>query len=89
MEKGYFQDSVIKNGTHACNYLLTCDMEMNPQDGFEYSNWKGGYGDFHLQPDMNTLRVATWQDRSAIVLCDLLDPKTHEIVPFPPRSILR
>ena len=26
------------SGTHACDYLLTVDMEMEPLDGFAFSN---------------------------------------------------
>ena len=31
------------SGTHACDYLLTVDMEMEPLDGFAFSNWDRGY----------------------------------------------
>ena len=30
------------SGTHACDYLLTVDMEMEPVDGFAFSNWDLG-----------------------------------------------
>ncbi len=60
-----------KSGTHACNYLLTVDMEMEPVAGYEFANWQKGYGDFHLAPDFRTLRQASWLDRTAVVLCDL------------------
>lgn len=43
-------------GSHACNYLLTADMEMSPAPGYEFANWGLGYGDFHLAPDIETLR---------------------------------
>jgi len=78
----------VKEGAHACDYLLTVDMEMNPVPGYQYSNWEGGYGDLHLVPDMDTLRVVSWQDRAAMVICDVADPRTHVPVPFAPRSIL-
>eukprot|EP00484_Ammonia_sp_Unknown_P028705 CAMPEP_0197038804 /NCGR_PEP_ID=MMETSP1384-20130603/15697_1 /TAXON_ID=29189 /ORGANISM="Ammonia sp." /LENGTH=60 /DNA_ID=CAMNT_0042469297 /DNA_START=42 /DNA_END=221 /DNA_ORIENTATION=- len=44
MDTNFYKKSVMKSGTHGCNYLLTCDMDMTPQDGFKYSNWSGGYG---------------------------------------------
>ena len=56
----FYLDSVADSGTHACDYLLTVDMEMEPVPGYEFSNWDTGYGDFHLVPDTNTSRVATW-----------------------------
>src|SRR5688500_16255468 len=45
------------DGTHGCDYLLTVDMEMNPTPGFKYANWELGFGDFHMVPDLSTLRV--------------------------------
>ncbi len=48
--------------------------------GYTYASWDLGYGDFHMVPDLSTLRVATWLDRTAFVLCDLEDPRTDELV---------
>jgi glutamine synthetase len=85
----FFLDHVGQHGTHACDYLLTVDMEMDPTSGYKFANWDRGYGDFHLVPDLRTLRVAAWLDRTAIVLCDVQDDATHALVPFAPRSLLR
>lgn len=76
------------SGTHACDYLLTVDMEMEPVDGFAFSNWDLGYGDLHLAPDMQTVRPVPWLDRTALIMCDLL---THrgDLIEVAPRSILR
>lgn len=62
---------------------------MNPIAGVKFANWERGFGDFHLVPDLDSLRIASWMDRTAMVLCDLHDNKTHKLVPFAPRSILR
>jgi glutamine synthetase len=85
----FFLESAARHGAAACNYLLTVDMEMNPVPGYTLANWELGYGDFHLQPDLATLRLAAWLDRSALVICDVLDEATHERLPQAPRSILR
>jgi len=84
-----FVDSIAEDGAHGCDYLLTTDMEMTPVRGYRFANWELGYGDFHLVPDMATLRVATWLARSALVLCDVHDTKTHQPITVAPRSILR
>ncbi len=84
-----FVDDVIGQGTHACDYLLTVDMEMEPVPGYKFANWELGYGDFHLVPDLNTLRTASWLDKTALVLCDVQNEKRHEPVSIAPRSILR
>jgi len=76
-------------GTHACNYLLTTDMEMEPVPGYQFANWERGYGDFHMKADLATLRKATWLDRTAMVTCDLLQRDSYALVEHAPRSILR
>jgi len=78
----FFLEFAIKEGTHCCDYLLTTDMEMEPVQGFSSANWELGYGDFHLHPDLDTLRVLDWQEKTAIVICDI-EPK------IAPRSILK
>jgi glutamine synthetase len=84
-----FVDEIWQSGTHGCDYLLTTDVEMEPVPGYKFANWELGYGDFHLVPDLSTLRQATWLERTALVICDLVNDKTHERVSIAPRSILR
>jgi glutamine synthetase len=84
----YFCESV-GDGTHACDYLLTVDMEMEPVAGYASASWDQGYGDFHLVPDLATLRRAAWTDRAAFVLCDVVDEASHEQLAVAPRTILR
>src|SRR6267143_3917593 len=84
----FFLDQVAKHGTHACSYLLTVDIEMDPQDGFELANWEKGFGDFSMRPDFSTVRLLPWQSGAALVLCDYLH---HDgtLVDEAPRSVLR
>ncbi len=79
----------VAGGTHACDYLFTVDMEMQPVPGYEFSNWDLGYGDAHLAADLGTLRKLSWLDRTALVICDAELEPSHEPVPVAPRSILR
>ncbi len=85
----FFLEQAAEGGTHGCDYLLTTDMEMEPVPGYTFANWELGYGDFHLVPDLSTLREATWLDKTALVLCDIVDDKTHDFVGEAPRSMLR
>ena len=85
----FFLDGAVAGGTHACSYLLTVDMDMEPIPGYSYANWEKGYGDFHMVPDISTLRIADWLSGTAIVLCDVEDEHTGELVSVAPRSILR
>lgn len=88
-DASFFLETMVESGTHACDYLLTVDMEMNPVPGYRYANWELGYGDFHMVPDMVTLRIASWLPATAIVLCDLVDDATGELVAVAPRTMLR
>ena len=85
----FFLAEAMGQGTHGCTYLLTVDMEMEPVPGYDFANWEMGYGDFHLVPDLRTLRVASWLDKTALVLCDIEDERTHQYASVAPRSILR
>jgi glutamine synthetase len=83
-----FVDDVATHGTHGCNYLLTTDMEMQPVPGYRFASWQKGYGDFHLVPDLTTLVIASWLDKTALVLCDVHD-EAGACVPVAPRTLLR
>lgn len=85
----FFIEEGLSHGTHACNYLLTVDMEMEPTPGYDFANWALGYGDFHLVPDLATMRIASWLEKSVMVLCDIYDSQTGELVTVAPRSMLR
>ncbi len=87
-DAGFFLDHVAAAGAHACNYLFTVDVGMEPVPGYAFASWEQGYGDVHFVPDLATLRRASWLERSALVVCDVVD---HDGSPLPiaPRSILR
>ncbi len=75
--------------THCCNYLIATDLEMYTVDGYRSTSWEAGYGDYTMQPDLATLRRLPWLEGTALVLCDLVDHHTHELVPHAPRSVLK
>jgi len=84
----HFLDSAHEE-THCCNYLLATDMEMITVPGYAASSWSRGYGDYVMKPDMATLRRIPWAPGTALVMCDVLDHHTHELVPHAPRTVLR
>jgi len=88
-DAGFFVESVAAGGTHACNYLLTVDVEMEPTPGYKFANWELGYGDFHLVPDIATLKTLSWLEKTAFVHCDVYDEKTHTPIAIAPRSLLQ
>jgi glutamine synthetase len=87
-QAGYFTETAHEE-THACNYLLADDIDMEPVPGYKAASWEKGYGDFVLKPDLSTLRRIPWLPGTALVLCDVLDHHTHEDVPHSPRAMLK
>jgi glutamine synthetase len=83
----FFLDEVVEAGMHVCDYLLACDMEMDPTPGYAFTSWATGYGDIHCTPDLATLRRAAWLERTAVVLCDC--DRAGAPVEVAPRTILR
>jgi glutamine synthetase len=75
--------------THACNYLLADDIAMEPVPGYAATSWEKGYGDFVLKPDLATLRLTPWLEKTALVICDVLDHHDHAPVPHAPRNVLK
>jgi glutamine synthetase len=84
----FFVESVAQHGVHACDYLLACDMEMDPVPGYAFTSWEKGYGDVLLVPDLSTLRRAAWLEKTAIVICDVVDDETLKPVEVAPRRVL-
>lgn len=85
----FVEADVAKEGLHACDYLFAVDMEMDPVPGYRFASWEAGYGDVHLLPDPATLRVASWLEKTALVLCDVDLEGDGGPVNVAPRSILR
>jgi glutamine synthetase len=83
----YFLDSAHEE-THACDYLLANDIDMEPVPGYAAASWDKGYGDFVLKPDLATLRRLPWLEGTALVLADVLD-HDHREVAHSPRAMLK
>ncbi|ORV88591.1 glutamine synthetase family protein [Mycolicibacterium iranicum] len=66
----YFVHEVADHGAGACDYLLSVDVEMNPQAGYDIAGWDKGHGDFTLNPDLSTLRVLAWREGTAVCFAD-------------------
>ena len=84
----FFAEEVARHGMHACDYLLACDMEMDPVPGYKFASWERGYGDIRCAVDWRTLRRAAWLERTAIVLCDVVDDREGVAIEIAPRRIL-
>ncbi len=86
----FFLDHTVGHGMHACDYLLTVDMEMGVIEGYDFANWEAGYGDFHCVPDWGTLREVSWLEGTALVFCDLeREGEGGGVVAVAPRTMLK
>jgi len=83
----HFCDNAFEE-THCCDYLLATDLEMYTVPGYRASSWQAGYGDYVMKPDLSTIRILPWLEKTAFVLCDVLD---HHHIPIShsPRAILK
>src|SRR5438876_5008779 len=84
----YFLDHVADEGAHACTYLFTVDMEMEPLPGFKLTSWERGYGDMKVVPDLGTLRLLPWLPKTALVFCDVYTEE-GEPIEEAPRWVLK
>jgi glutamine synthetase len=71
-----------------CNYLLAIEMEMDPVPGYALASWETGYGDFGLQPDLETLRRVPWHEATVLVQCDVVWHDGSPVAPSP-RQVLK
>ena len=85
----FLEDVLGEEGLHACLYLLAIDMEMEPLPGYQYASWETGYGDFRMVPDLSTLRICPWIDKTAMVICDIYEEESDDVVEVAPRQILK
>jgi len=83
----YFLEAASE-GVHACIYLFTVDMEMEPLPGFKLTSWERGYGDMKVVPDMATLRLIPWLPKTALVFCDVYTEE-GEPIEEAPRWVLK
>ncbi len=85
----FFMEHVADDGMHACDYLLACDIEMDPVPGYKFTNWETGYGDFLCRPDFSTLRRAAWLPKTALVLCNIFSTSGENPIEVAPRQMLQ
>ncbi|HOX37324.1 MAG TPA: glutamine synthetase family protein [Candidatus Brocadiia bacterium] len=89
MTYDFFMRHTVKSGMEVCNYLMTVDMAMDPLPGFKLASWEQGYGDFHVAPDLRTMRLLPWCGKTAIVLSDLCLESGEPVAESPRRVLAR
>ncbi|CAB4365082.1 MAG: glutamine synthetase [Actinobacteria bacterium] len=85
----FFLQNVADAGTENCDYLIACDIDNNPVPGYRFTSYEQGYGDMLATADWNTVRVIPWVEKTAMIMCDLVNVNTHELIDVAPRSVLQ
>ncbi len=85
----HFVHHCLEGEIHACNYLLSVDLEMKVLEGFEVANWEKGFGDFSLKADAGTLRMLPWQPGTALVLGNIFHEDGRPVEEAPRRVLAR
>ncbi|MBK5458351.1 glutamine synthetase [Peribacillus sp. TH16] len=83
----YFLESAQK-GIHACAVNLVWDVSLDFQDNYEFCSLDNGLHDMVIKPDMSTLRLYPWCEKTVLVLGDLQNKDQTEIS-VAPRTILK
>jgi len=80
----YLENSTVES----CSYLLTTDIEMQPQDGYAVGSWEQGYGDFRIAADPASITIPAWSPSTALIIGDLIDRQGQEVAQSP-RGVLK
>lgn len=85
----FFLDVVADQATEGCSYLMAVDVDMRTVEGYAISSWETGYGDFVLQPDLATLCLVPWHERTALCHADVVWEDGRPVEQAPRRILQR
>ena len=84
----YFLGSIISHGAHICDILFGWDIEDKLIQGLKFTGWHTGYPDIFMVPDISTIAIVPWEERTASVICDVVDVN-GDPVDVSPRQVLK
>lgn len=84
----YFVNSIIPKGVHIADILFGWDISDEPVEGLTYTGWHTAYPDIFMIPDLSTLAVVPWEERTASVVCDVVNQQ-GETISISPRQVLK
>ncbi len=77
-----------EQGMMTCSVNVAWDLGQDFVGHLDYTGWHTGYHDMHGRPDMATARVLPWAEKTALILCDLVEEDGADI-PVAPRTMVR
>ncbi len=87
--KTFLRSALTDEGLHGSLYVFIVDMDMDPRPGYALTDWDTGFFDCRYVPDLATLRLVPWMERTALVICDPYHETEDEPLPIGPRNILK
>ena len=90
----HFTDCICDEGLGICDCIYIMDtldaMPVPSSKGLPwYPDWEEGYRDYFIRPDLDTFAVVPWLEKTAMVIGDVYDQNTDELLETAPRSILK
>lgn len=76
------------DGVMASSFVFAVDVEMEPFD-LPVSSADNGWVDIRLVPDLSTMRRVPWETNAVMVVCDVYEQHSDEMLSVAPRTILR
>lgn len=76
------------HGINICSNNLVWDIELNVGEQYSLAGWQTGLQDLRAVPDLNTLRLYPWFEKTALVIADLFH-QDGSPVSVSPRNILK
>ena len=89
----HFLKTICDEGLGICDCIYNMDtldgMHENTTELPWYPSWQDGYRDYVIRPDLATFGVVPWLNRTAMVIGDVYDQHSGELLPTAPRSVLK
>ena len=85
----FLRSALSEEGLHGSLYIFAVDIDMDPQPNYALTNWEDGFHDFRYRPDLSTLRIVPWLEKTVIVICDPVHEASGEPVAIGPHNILK
>ncbi|MBW2617815.1 MAG: glutamine synthetase [Deltaproteobacteria bacterium] len=90
----HFIDCICDEGLGICDCIYIMDtLDAMPLPSSSdlpwYPDWEGGYRDYFIRPDLDTFALVPWLEKTAMVIGDVYDQNTGELLETAPRSLLK
>lgn len=89
----HFLKTICQEGLGICDCIYIMDtldnIHLPSRKLGWYPDWGGGFRDYVIKPDLSTFGLVPWLDRTALVIGDVYDQNTGQLLETAPRSLLK